>query len=95
MLAITLNSDLHFLRRSWQDESVVHVIDSGQTHLLSAAGTFLLERLQAGPVPFDVLLDELALISEDLPREEIVQLLNGIISDLNKIGLLKTVEIPS
>lgn len=95
MLAITLDPELHFLQRCWEEESVIHVIAAGETHLLSSAGTLLIERLKTGPVPFDLLVDEFTSISEEGQREEIADLLRDIIREIRKIGLIQTVEIPS
>lgn len=73
----------------------MYVIDSGETHLLSSAGVFLLEYLKSGPVTLQTLTDEFLSLSDDLGQEEVSDLLGDIIRSMRKIGLIETVENPS
>lgn len=83
---------MQFLQRRWEEDSVVYVIGSGETHLLSPAGSYLLERLESGPMPFQALVDEFLSLSDDLDQEEVAELLMEIIQSIHKIGLIESVE---
>jgi PqqD family protein of HPr-rel-A system len=89
---LALSSRPRFLKRSWDDGCVVHVADSGETHLLSPACALLLERLESGPTSIQTLSDEFLSLNDDLTPEELSGLLGDIIRSLCKIGLIETVE---
>lgn len=95
MLFVALNSGTHFLQRTWDEECVVYVMDSGETHLLSSACEFLLERLETGSASIQTLSDEFLSSSDDLTKEEVSSLLLNVIHSVRKIGLIKIVESPS
>lgn len=95
MLTVALNPGTHFLQRTWDEECVVYVVESGETHLLSSACTFLLDRLESGPVSIQMLTDEFLSSSDDLTLEDISSLLGDVVHSLGRIGLIQTVENPS
>lgn len=95
VLSVALNPRTHFLQRTWDEECVVYVIDSGETHLLSSACSFLLERLASGPISVQALSDEFLSLSDDLEQEEVSDLVGAVIHNIRKIGLIETVENPS
>lgn len=95
MLSIALNPRIRFLQRTWDDECVVYVVDSGETHLLSSACAILLNRLAQGPATIDALSRMFQSLSDDLTDEEISGLLENVIDSVRGIGLVDTVESPS
>lgn len=77
MSVVQLNPRISILQRSWGEESVVYVIDTGATHLLNAAAGRLIESLGAGSLTLASVAASLPPESDDADLEE---LLDGLCS---------------
>ena len=80
------------LQRTWAEECVVYLVDSGDTHLLSYQSAQLLSLLQNGPLAFEALVIAFESLYDDSDRTEIVGLIGEIIKSLGKLGLIETKE---
>ena len=92
MQNFSLIPNLEILKRTWDGECTVYLTTSRETHLLSAPCAHLLEVLEQGPVPFDVLQDRLQLFASDADAQEVSDLAHEIVSTLTRIGIIETVE---
>ena len=84
--------NLEILKRTWDGECAVYLTTSRETHLLSAPCAHLLEVLEQGSIPFDVLQDRLLLFASDADAQEVSDLAHEIVSTLTRIGIIETVE---
>lgn len=84
---------MHFIQRSWGNETVVYVMDSAETHQLSAAGALLLEQLIDGPTDIAALENHFkSVCDEDLGPQEVADLVKNTVESIRKIGLIETIE---
>lgn len=88
------NSDtLHC--RFWDDEGVVFNSLSGETHLLDGVGAAILKKISANPIPQKALLAYIQSIFEFEHGTHIEKLLDSIILEYQKLGLIASRENPA
>lgn len=87
-----LRSSSGYLKRIWDDECVVYVRDSRETHLLNAPSAHVLVLLEQGPATLEGLQNELRPLLEDVPDQKLVDLVDEIIETLARIGLVQAHE---
>lgn len=92
---IRLNHRVHFLLCVWTEECVVYVVDSGETHLLSAPCGHLLRLLQSGAQSFEMLMHTFRSHFDDVDSHEMPALLEEFIDRVCQIGLIETEETVS
>ena len=68
---------------------MVYSADSGETHLLNAAATHILEALERGPTSFADLLCEVQELMDDPEDSEAVALVREVLDSLIKLGLIQ------
>ena len=88
----SLIPNLDILKRTWDGQCAVYLKQSRQTHLLSAACSHMLEVLEQGPYPFEMLKDRLQSFVGDAHAQEVSDLAHEIVDTLTRIGIIETVE---
>ena len=71
---------------------MVYSADSGETHLLNAAATHILEALERGPTSFADLLCEIQELMDDPEDAEAAGLVCEVLESLSKLGLIQAHE---
>ena len=92
MQIYSLRSSSGYLKRSWDEESVVYVADARETHLLTAPCAHVLGLLERGPASFESLRIELGMLLDGAQDQEVGDLVGEIVDTLEKIGLVEARE---
>jgi PqqD family protein of HPr-rel-A system len=77
--------------RSWDDDSVVYNIISGDTHLLGAAAGHILTQLQRAPFDEAALVESLCETLQVELCPELPLHIRSILADLHKLALIEEV----
>lgn len=88
----SLIPDEELLKRTWDDQCVVYLTKSRETHLLSNSCTLVLGVLEQGPTPFQVLQDRLQSFAGKAEPQEVLALTHEIVDTLSKMGIIETIE---
>lgn len=88
----SLIPNLEILKRTWDGECIVYLSNSRETHLLSAPCAYLLEVLEQGPHPFELLTDHLHSFAGEADAQEVSDIAHEIVDTLSRIGVIETHE---
>lgn len=75
--------------RSWEGQSVVFHVGSGDTHLLSPAAAEILQGLAAGPATFDSIVQRFATAMDAPVAPQIFDAVDGVLTSLGALGLVR------
>jgi PqqD family protein of HPr-rel-A system len=87
-----LSPSLNVLQRHWDDERVVFIVPSRETHLLNAPCAFVLGALERNPASANDLTRQMQEFVDDAQPQEVTKLVHEIIDRLSRIGMIEAVE---
>lgn len=88
----SLNKKTKLSKKVWDNELVIYLEDSRETHLLGAPCLVMLDLLESGPVSQIQLESSLQFLLEVNQSEEASKLSMQVIDSLHRIGLLDVHE---
>ena len=88
----SLIPDEELLKRTWDDQCVVYLTRSRETHLLNAPCAHLLEVLEQGSAPLKALQDRLQTFAGNVDGQEASDLTQEIVDTLSRMGIIETLE---
>lgn len=81
-----------FLMRRWDDDSVIYVVPSRETHFVSSLGTALFDSISEGPKVLESLKAEMLDRVEAGERLDIEAEVEAALQSLEKIQLIESFE---
>lgn len=83
---------LEFLQRNWGDECVVYITTSRETHLLNAPCTFVLGVLERSSASAGELIGRMQEALNDAEPQEVSHLVQEVVDQLSRIGMIEALE---
>lgn len=80
------------MQRTWGDETVVYDPVSGNTHLLDAVATAILDRLSASDASATVIAERLRAEFETDSEEDALAAARAALASLRDIGLVRSLD---
>ena len=87
-----LRAETEFLMRRWDDDSVIYVVPSRETHFVSSLGTALFESISEGPKVLESLKAEMFDLVEADDRLDLEARVEAALQSLEKIQLIESFE---